>query len=287
MKLDKTNIRVSSSPDTGVRLHSILLMLLLFSCFAIQSTAAAQRQEDTSALNSPRTAQQVVARLIAMNLRRAQALHTYHGTRIYRLEYRGFPSSRSAEMVVDVKYRDPATKEFTIQSSDGSQLVIDRVFKRLLQAEQDAMAVEAQRLTALNFDNYNFAMVGYEYTSLRSMYVLSVEPRRKDKFLFRGRVWVDGNDFAVVRLEAEPAKNPSFWTKSTEIEQLYMKVGEFWLPKQNHSISTIRLGGRADLRIEYRNYEITASDPVAGSSEGQIALLPKTGPSQPPGKHQN
>ena len=275
MKLDKTNIRVSSLADTGVRLHSLLLILLSFSCFAIQSTAVAQRQEDTCALNSPRTTQQVVAGLVEMNLRRAQALHTLHGTRIYRLDYHGFPSSRSAEMVVDVTYRDPATKEFTIQSSEGSKLVIDRVFKKLLQAEQEAMAVEAQRLTALNSDNYNFALVGYECTSVRSMYVLSVEPRRKDKFLFRGRVWVDGSDFAVVRLEAEPAKSPSFWTKSTEIEQLYMKVGEFWLPEQNHSISRIRLGGRADLRIEYRNYEITASDPVVSAGEGQVALSPK------------
>jgi len=190
-------------------------------------------------------------------------------------------------MVVDVKYRDPTTKEFTIQSSRGSQLVIDKVFERLLQAEQEAMAAEAQRLVALNFDNYNFAMVGYECTSLRSMYVLFVEPRRNDKFLFRGRVWVDGNDFAVVRLEGEPAKNPSFWTKSAEIKQLYMKIGEFWLPERNHSISTVRLGGRAELTIEYRNYQITASDPVVSASQGQIAFSPETSSSQPPSEHQN
>ncbi len=271
MNLDKTNVRVSSPADTRVRLHSSLLIPLLFSCFAIQPIAAAQRQADIPVLNSPLTTQQVVARLVGMNLRRAQALHSYHGTRIYRLEYRGFPGRRSAEMMVDVKYRDPATKEFTIQSSDGSQLIVDKVFRKLLQAEQEAMAADAQRLTALNFDNYTFAMVGYECTSSRSMYVLVVEPRRKDKFLFRGRVWVDGNDFAVARLEAEPAKNPSFWTKNSEIKVSYMKVGEFWLPERNQSISTIRLGGRAELTIEYRNYRITASDSFLSASEGQIA----------------
>jgi hypothetical protein len=285
MKLGETKIRVSSPADTLVRLHSILFIPLLLSCFAIPTSA--QTPKDNSAVNSPLTAQQVVARLVGMNLRRARALHAYHGTRIYRLEYRGFPSSRSAEMVVDVKYRDPATKEFTIQSSDGSQLIVDRVFKKLLQAEQEAMAGEAQRLTALNSDNYSFVMVGYENTSMRSTYVLFAEPRRRDKFLFRGRVWVDGKDFAVARLEAEPAKNPSFWTKSTEIKQVYMKVGEFWLPERNRSISTIRLGGRAELTIEYRNYQITASDPVIRASEGQIALSPETSSSQPPSEHQN
>jgi hypothetical protein len=277
MKQRKTNKSVSSPVRTCVWTHSILLILLMPSCFTIELTAVAQRQE-VSAPNNSLPAQEVAASLVEMNLRRAQALHTYHGTRIYRLEYRGFPSSRSAEMVVDVKYRAPATKEFTIESSEGSQLVIDKVFKKILQAEQEAMADEAQRLTTLNFDNYNFTMVGNERNSMRSMYVLLVEPRRKDKFLFRGRVWVDDNDFAVVRLEAEPEKCPSFWTKNIEIKQLYMKVGEFWLPEQNHSISTIRLGGRAELTIEYRNYEISASDPVFGATKGQIGLPPENKP---------
>jgi hypothetical protein len=52
------------------------------------------------------------------------------------------------------------------------------------------------------------------------MYVLKVKPRTKDKYLYRGRVWVAAQDFAVVRLEAEPANNASFWTKNSELEQL-------------------------------------------------------------------
>jgi len=64
-----------------------------------------------------------------MNIERAQALHAYHGTRIYRVEYRGFPGTRSAEMVVDVKYQSPGMKEFTIQSATGSKMIIEKVFK--------------------------------------------------------------------------------------------------------------------------------------------------------------
>lgn len=94
------------------------------------------------------------------------------------------------------------------------------------------------------------------------MYVLTVEPRTKEKFLYRDRIWVDAEDFAVARLEAEPAKNPSFWTKNSEVEQVYMKVSDFWLPARNHSITAIRLGGRAELRIQYSNYQITGADPV-------------------------
>ena len=94
------------------------------------------------------------------------------------------------------------------------------------------------------------------------MYVLIVEPRTKDKFLYRGRIWVDADDFAVARLEAEPAKNPSFWTKNSEVEQVYMKVSDFWLPARNHSITAIQLGGRAELTIQYNSYQITGADPI-------------------------
>ena len=41
-----------------------------------------------------------------------------------------------------------------------------------------------------------------------------------------------------------------------------MKVSDFWLPALNRSISLIRLGGRAELTIQYNNYQITAADPL-------------------------
>ena len=72
---------------------------------------------------------------------------------------------------------------------------------------------------------------------------------------------MDAADFAVTRIEGEPAKNPSFWTKETKIEQVYTKVGDFWLPQSNRSSTTIRLGGRATFTIDYGNYQITASTP--------------------------
>jgi hypothetical protein len=257
------DIRVCSSIKTQLPLRTVLLILLLLFCIGLQQTASAQPGMSVPVANAPLSIDQVVEHLVRMNLERAQALHAYHGTRIYRVEYRGFPGTRSAEMVVDVKYQSPGTKEFTIQSATGSRIIIDQVFKKLLQAEKDALAAEAQRRTALNSDNYDFTLVGYESTPFGSMYVLIVEPRTKDKFLYRGRIWVNAEDFAVARLEAEPAKNPSFWTKNSEVEQVYMKVSDFWLPARNHSITAIRLGGRAELTIQYNNYLITGADPVA------------------------
>ena len=235
------------------------LGLLLLICL----TAAAQTPAVSPPLEAegPLTAEEVVERMVHRNLDRAQALHRYQGTRLYRLQYRGFGGARDGEMVVEMKYDRLGTKEFTEQSAAGSKLLL-KVFRKLLQSEKEALAAEHQERTALNQDNYRFTLLAMEDASTGPAYVLAVEPRQKSKFVYRGRIWVDAQDFAVVRVEAEPAKNPSFWTKKTQITHLYVKVGDFWLPQHNSSVSNIRFGGRAELTIEYRDYQITASGPL-------------------------
>lgn len=244
-----------------MRLYSarLILLLLVFISIGPYLPASAQPSDGSAPAPSRLTVEEVVDQLVRRNLERAQTLQAYQGTRTYRLEYRGFPGNRTAEMVVDVKYLSPATKEFTIRSETGSKLVVERVFKKLLQSEQEALNAENQSRVALNPDNYSFAMLGYEQTPGGSLYVLSVEPLVKSKLLYRGKIWVDAEDFAVVRIEGEPAKNPSFWTKDTKIEQVYGRVGEFWLPVSNRSSSSIRLGGHADFSIDYKDYRITST----------------------------
>ena len=249
-------------------LHVALWSAPLLMCIGAWQPATAQPLSAPAI--EPRialTAEQVVNQLVQRNLERAQALAAYQGTRIYRLEYRGFPGSRSAEMIVDVKYRSPGTKEFSIRSENGSRLLIERVFHKLLQSEQEALSEENQARVALNHDNYRFVLVGYENMPTGPCYLLSVEPLTKNKLLYRGRIWVDAEDFAVVRIEAAPAKNPSFWTKETRIEQAYGKVGDFWLPLSNRSSSTIRLGGHASFTIDYQDYRITAATPLGTTSK--------------------
>lgn len=170
-------------------------------------------------------------------------------------------------MIVEVKYRSPGTKEFSIRSQNGSKFIVDRIFKRMLQTEEEALTQANQNRVALNRDNYRFALAGVESMPTGPSYVLSVEPRTDDKLLYRGRIWVDAEDFAVVRIEAAPAKNPSFWTKETKIEQVYGKVGNFWLPVFNRSSSEVRLGGHASFTINYQDYQITAASALRRPGE--------------------
>lgn len=86
-------------------------MLVLPLCLGLRQPLSAQ-QSDTAPLPklAPFSTEEVVENLVRMNSERAQTLRAYQGTRIYRVEYHGFPSTRSAEMVVEVKYQSPATK---------------------------------------------------------------------------------------------------------------------------------------------------------------------------------
>ena len=234
----------------------VALSLLLVSC---PPWARAQQNRASAVETAPLTAEQVVKKLEEQNQKRAQALTRFQATRIYRMQYRGFPGNRDAAMTVRMNYESPATKDFTVVSQSGSKFVIDHVFKKLLEGEQEAAGNENRQRTALDTSNYDFVLDGYEVTPAGASYVLSVLPKTKNKFLYRGKIWVDATDFAVTRIEAEPAKNPSFWIKKSEIHHSYVKVNDFWLPAENRTESWVRLGGQASLSIEYKDYRIMAS----------------------------
>jgi hypothetical protein len=212
-----------------------------------------------SITTAPLSVDQVVNNLVRRDAERAQALGHYESTRVYRLTYHGFPGDRQAEMTVEAAYDSPSTKRFQVISQSGSNLIVNRVFKRLLESEKEAAEPEMHARTLLNRDNYDFALIGFESSAPGGQYVLAVYPKMRSKYLYRGQVWVDGTDFAVTRIDAEPAQNPSFWTKKSEIHHEYMKVQDFWLPRRNESVSHIRLGGRATLTIEYKDYRVSDS----------------------------
>ncbi len=208
------------------------------------------------------TVNQVVARLEERNRERATALKKFQGTRTYSIQYRGALGARDAEMTVSLKYAAPDEKDFTILSQSGSKFVIEHVLMRLLQEEREASNEENRRRTELSTRNYDFTLAGFEGPPEALQYVLNVAPKTDNKYLYRGKIWVDANDFAVTRIEAEPAKSPSFWIKKSEISHKYENVHGFWLPLENRTDNWIRLGGHALLVIEYKDYKLTETEPI-------------------------
>jgi hypothetical protein len=208
------------------------------------------------------TAEEIVTRLVQANEQRARNLRGFTGQRIYHLDYQGFPGHQEANMIVMARYSAPATKSFDIISQSGSKWLQSHVLKKLLEGEKDAAVAANQSRTALTRDNYKFELLGTKAGKYGSCYRLRVDPLRNNKYLFRGEICVTGTDFAVESIDAEPAKSPSIWIKKTRIEHQYEKVGEFWLPALNKSITNVLLGGTATLTIQYTDYKLDAG-PVA------------------------
>lgn len=263
----------------GLTLEALPFLLLVMVAKLCCSSAYAQSMPVSVA--SHLTPHEIVKNLQDRDNARAQALHRFEGTRVYNLHYRGFPHDYDAEMVVNVSFQAPARKEFTVVSRSGSKYIVEHVFRRMLDGEKEA--TEEQSRTALNEQNYQFVLLGYETSPDGSRYILSVTPKSNNKFLYRGIVWVDATDFAAVRIEAEPGQNPSFWIKKSAIQHTYKKIDGFWLPAENHSQSFLRIGGRAELAIDYRDYKITQSDllPIPQNAAATPVRNPLTGASAP------
>jgi len=209
---------------------------------------------------------EIVWRMVAQNQTRAQQLNYFTSQRHYHIEFHGLGHSMSADMHAQVIYTAGSGKTFHVIDESGSHLLLNHVLMKLLETEQED---SRQQKAALTPFNYNFTFDTQTNEDGRLLYVFSVEPKVKNKLLYRGKIWIDANDFAVVRVEAEPAENPSWWIKSTQIHHRYEKIGEFWVPQTNRSESKVRFGGTALLTIDYGSYAFAKPD--APPTESSIA----------------
>lgn len=196
---------------------------------------------------------QIVDRMRQHEADQSKELKHYQAVRHYQVQYNGLVSI-SGKMDVEINYDEDSGKSFRILSQSGSKLLCNKVLKRAVESEKEAS--QDKTSTALSPKNYRFRLIGTELIDGRPAYVLHVDPLRTGKFLYRGTVWVDVAEYAVEKIEVEPARNPSFWISSTAIENTNAEVDGVWLPQKNRSESKIRIGGTALLTIDYGIYHI-------------------------------
>jgi hypothetical protein len=231
----------------GRRQATVFIRTILAIC-AISAACAANAQGSLPV-------DQIVDRMQRHEASQSKELKHYEAIRHYQVQYKGFGTFIAAKMDVDANFDSLSGKSFRIVSETGSKLLCDKVLKRAVESEEEASKDKAS--TALNSENYRFQLAGTDQLAGRPAYILQVDPLKKSKFLYRGRVWVDAADFAVVKIEVEPARNPSFWISNTEIQYSNLKTDGVWLPQKNRSESKIRIGGTAVLTIDYGTYHVT------------------------------
>jgi hypothetical protein len=196
--------------------------------------------------------------------------HGYAGSRRYILDNERL--HKHAELLVKVKCDAAGTKHFEVVTEEGWKSANKRVLRKMLDSETETSRPTMRPKTRLTPDNYTFVMVESELHEDQPTYVIDVVPKRRDKYLFEGRIWVDGNDYALVQAEGKPARNPSFWTRSIHFVHQYRKSGEFWFPFSTESVTQALIFGTTEVTIRYFDYAPNAV-PVLNSLTSRTASL--------------
>ncbi|HEY2933864.1 MAG TPA: outer membrane lipoprotein-sorting protein [Acidobacteriota bacterium] len=208
---------------------------------------------------------QIVAQMVMNNQERDEAMAGYSSLREYRA---GSGTEHKAQMHVRATYNSPATKDFQILAEDGSIIIRSKVFRAALAAEKEALRLDQRRRIAITPENYDFALVGKERLRGHDCYVLGISPKRKEKFLISGSIWVDGSDFGVVRIKGQLAKSPSLLVRQVDFQRDYRKINGFWVPDRDESISKLLILGRSTFTVAYQNYKVRQRLELAAAGAG-------------------
>jgi hypothetical protein len=159
-------------------------------------------------------------------------------------------------------YRKGEGKTFQVLGITGSPDVSKRVFDKLLDMEAETSRNEKIDPSRITPDNYTFSLAGTDTLQGRPAFILELTPRKKNKYLLEGKIWVDAQDFAIVRIDGRPASSLGFWVGRPHIVQTFQKVGGYWLSASNQSVSDTRLLGTTELKIDYTGYEFNVPEQV-------------------------
>jgi hypothetical protein len=219
-------------------------------------------------LGSGVTESRMLAELAAHNEQRRTALHDYSVLRTYQvIDLKG---KVHAEEVGRMEFVSPDKKTFTVTSESGSGLVRTMALNPLIKSEIETAAGKEHHDSAISADNYSLNLLGEQQVGPYRCFVAEVRPKRKDKYLFEGKLWIDVEDYSVVRIEGHPAKKLSFWIQRADFIRQYEKINGFWLPQKDQTLVQVRLYGKKVLTIDHRNYVVNA-----GQSKDARAIVPE------------
>jgi hypothetical protein len=205
--------------------------------------------------------------VVSHNELRNTSLRQYSVLRIYSVS--DLNGRVHAKETVRLDYVAPDKKTFVKLSEEGSGIVRRLVLNRLMDSETAAASGKEHHDSSLTPANYVFRLVGQEDLAGRHCYVVEAQPRRKDKYLFEGKVWIDSADFAVVKITGHPARKLSFWISRADFVRQYEKIGDFWFPTKDETVVDVRFYGQKILRIEHRTESING-----GTFSGSASAAP-------------
>jgi hypothetical protein len=205
---------------------------------------------------APPDANNIVERMLRAqqeNKARARSFTVKRGYRLFDKQ-----EQEKAHVVANITVLPPDGKEYQIESSSGGmgEKVLRDVLSKETEPPHDAHRKE------LSSENYAFQLLGEETLDGRRCFLLSMNPRREEKDLLRGKIWVDAENYNIRRVEGSPAKNPSWWIHDLHILMSFAEVDGMWLRTFTQAVANVRFKGRYVMEsrdLEYRFTQQTAS----------------------------
>lgn len=192
---------------------------------------------------------------------------SYQVIREYRL-FGAKDSKANSEVVAEINFRPPASKGYRIQrysgSNRGQQLV-----RSILDHEVEAASKDNKDSSAISAENYTFTYIGEAMLDAQPCYALGLKPKRKEKDLISGEVWVDKHSFLVRQIEGEVAKTPSWWLKQVRIKLVFADLEGIWVQTSMEAIADVRIVGAHTLTshiLDYRRADEVAATRFPGDS---------------------
>ena len=250
-------------PNTKFIFSLVAATLVASTAFAVGANA--QLTQDSEAdltnplqpLRSGVTESQIFSELLAHNQQRTATLLGYTVLRTYQVV--DLTGKVHAEEIGRMEYHAPDKKTFVLQSEAGSVLVRRLALGPLIASEIETTAGKQHHDSAIVPANYTLKPLGEQQVGPYHCFVVQAIPKRRDKYLFEGKVWIDDRDYAVVRIDGHPAKKLSFWIERVDFVRRYQKIGSFWLPQRDETFVQVRLYGKKALTIAHQNYVVSPS----------------------------
>ncbi len=175
-----------------------------------------------------------------------------------RLEASSAKLSESAWMEAVTEY-DPATGfRYSIVAQGGSERIVKRVLKNVLETERENSVLDGWRKGNLSHANYVFDFGGLAGSDMLRM---RLTPRRRDSRLVSGSALLTAQSGDLVRVEGRLSKSPSFWVRWVDVSSTYAPVGGAMMPVAIESTADVRVAGLSTFSMTY-NYQVVDGQPV-------------------------
>lgn len=185
----------------------------------------------------------------------------YEVTREYKV-FRGNDKQPMSQVVAQIDFVPPDAKTHKIVRSSGNSWGV-KIVRELLSSE--TASTRKEHSTEISRANYDFVFLRQQNFGDAPEYVLAIFPKRKDKYLLRGQIWVDTCTFRIRQIEGVPARSPSFWLKDLHVTLQYGELGGMWVPVTYDALATIRILGEFTLDgVSVRRPESKFVAPDAG-----------------------